>query len=83
MNAINVEKFVNQILSETLEVSSSDITPEVDLLDDLGADSLMILEVMARIDTQFKIEIDQSRIAEMISPKAICDVVLSSTPVSV
>jgi len=73
MKNIELEQAVNLVLSEALEVPSVDLTAEADLLDDFGADSFTMLEVMARLETEFKVTIDSSKVAEMLSPKAICE----------
>lgn len=48
---------VQAILEENLSVSSSDITPQAHLLDDLGVDSLESVEVVMSIEEEFGIEI--------------------------
>ena len=79
MNIKEIEKLVTQILSDILEVPTGDITADADILEELGADSLMILEVMARLETDFAISIDQAKLAEMTSSRAISEIVLEAT----
>ena len=69
---------LTKILAESLDVPAASITPDADLLEDLGADSLMILEVLARVEVEFSVSIDQAKLAEMTSLRAI-DAILDET----
>ena len=64
-------EILTNILAESLDVPVDSITPDADLLEDLGADSLMILEVLARLEVEFSVSIDQAKLAEMTSLRAI------------
>ena len=45
------------IIAEVMNVSEDDITTSTTFVDDLGADSLDIFEIVAAIEEQFDIEI--------------------------
>lgn len=75
MTMEDIEARVRPILSETLEVDAASISPDANLLEDLGADSLMMLEVLARLDGEFSISIEQSQLAQMVSLEAIARIV--------
>ncbi len=47
------------IIAEVLNVSEDEITTSTTFVDDLGADSLDIFEIIAAIEEQFDIEIPQ------------------------
>ena len=46
-----------QILVEQLGVDESEVTPESNFIDDLGADSLDVFQIVIAIEEQFDIEI--------------------------
>ena len=48
---------LEKILSERLNVNISTITDESHIVDDLGADSLSVVEVIMDIESQFGVEI--------------------------
>ncbi len=48
---------LEKILSERLNVDVSTITDESHIVDDLGADSLSVVEVIMDIESQFDVEI--------------------------
>ena len=45
------------LIEEYSETSASDVTPEADLADDLGFDSLSMVEIVISAETAFDIEI--------------------------
>ena len=53
------EKVIN-IIAEQLGADASTITPETDIANDLGADSLDIAELMIAFEEEFSIDIDES-----------------------
>ena len=54
---MNVSKKVQSILVEQLGVEEEEVTPTASLWDDLGADSLDIVEVVMVMEEEFNIEI--------------------------
>lgn len=53
-----LSKKVNSIIGEKLGVSdSASLIPEANLLDDLGADSLDVVEVVMALEEEFNIEV--------------------------
>ena len=54
------------IIADVLNVPKDDITPETTFLDDLGADSLDIFQIIMGIEEEFDIEIDNEE-AEKIT----------------
>ena len=54
------------IIADVLNVPKDDITPETTFVDDLGADSLDIFQIIMGIEEKFYIEIDNEE-AEMIT----------------
>lgn len=56
MEVTMLEKLA-QILVEQLGVDESEVTPESNFIDDLGADSLDVFQIVIAIEEQFDIEI--------------------------
>ena len=54
------------IIADVLNVPKDDITPETTFVDDLGADSLDIFQIITGIEEEFDIEIDNEE-AEKIT----------------
>ncbi len=63
---------VKQIIAEQLSVDEDSITMETDLIDDLKADSLDVVELVMEIEQQFNIEIPDETLKEL---KTIKDIV--------
>ena len=52
-----VEQKVREIICEQLGVSESDVTPEASCIEDLGADSLDIVELVMALEEEYDMEI--------------------------
>ncbi|MFQ5515173.1 MAG: acyl carrier protein [Myxococcota bacterium] len=52
-----VEDRIRDIIVEQLGVSAEEVVPEASFIDDLGADSLDIVELVMAIEEEFDIEI--------------------------
>ena len=57
---------LQQIIADVLNVDIDEITPDTTFVDDLGADSLDIFQIIMGIEQEFDIEIPQEE-AEKIS----------------
>jgi len=53
----NVEQKVKGIIAEQLGVGEDEIKPESNFIDDLGADSLDIVELVMAMEEEFEVEI--------------------------
>ena len=53
------------IIADVLNVPKDDITPETTFVDDLGADSLDIFQIIMGIEEEFDIEIDNEEAEKM------------------
>lgn len=56
---------IKKVIVEQLDVSEDEVTPEAAFMEDLGADSLDIVELVMALEEEFEIEIpdeDQEKI---------------------
>lgn len=67
-----------QVKSFLLEYFMADEEPEdkIFLIDDLGADSLDLLQVVYTLNEMFSIQIDADDLPRMLSVDGICDLVI-------
>ena len=64
---------MKQILSEQLDADIDSITPETDIADDLGADSLDVVEMLMAIEDEFDIEIPDDRVESLKTVGQVVD----------
>ena len=58
---------LQQIISEVLNMDVDEITPETTFVDDLGADSLDIFQIIMGIEEEFDIEIPQEEAEKIVT----------------
>ncbi|MGW0330957.1 acyl carrier protein [Streptomyces sp. NPDC003011] len=66
---------VREIVCDILELEDGEVTDTSLFIDDHGADSLRAIEILASLEKEFGITIDQSELAEMINLEAVYTVV--------
>jgi acyl carrier protein len=68
---MKIEDKVKKIISEKLKVDPSEVVPEASLIDDLGADSLAIVELIMTMEEEFDIEVPDEDAEKMTKVKDI------------
>ena len=66
---------LREIVAEVLEVEPEEITDTSHFVDDHDADSLRAIEILARLEKIYKIEIPQTELPKMENLSAVYDVV--------
>ena len=66
---------VQKALAEQFEVSPDTITLDTNLVDDLGADSLDVVELIMSIEDEFGVSISDEDAANLITVQRIVDYV--------
>lgn len=63
--SVSVFERLQKIIAEQLEIDEDDIRPDSDIIDDLGADSLDIVDLVMSIEDEFHVEIPDETVEEM------------------
>lgn len=66
---MSLEDKVKKIIAEKLSVDLADIVPEASFVDDLGADSLDLVELIMSMEEEFDIEISDEDAEKLITVK--------------
>ena len=66
---------VQKALAERFEVSPDTITMDTNLVDDLGADSLDVVELIMSIEDEFGVSISDEEAANLVTVQRIVDYV--------
>jgi acyl carrier protein len=70
---MSAEDKVKKIIAEKLSVDLSEVVPEASFVDDLGADSLDLVELIMTMEEEFDIDISDEDAEKMESVKDAMD----------
>jgi len=62
-----IDKMVVDIISEQLQVKRSLVVPNASILNDLGADSLDMVELAMAFEEEFRIEVPDNKLEEIFT----------------
>ncbi|GIG63041.1 acyl carrier protein 1 [Longispora fulva] len=80
MTGITLDKEqLRQLIAETLDAEVVDVTDTAQFVDDLGADSLMALEVMVVLENTYKVKIDEAELREITCLDTAFDLLVAKT----
>ena len=65
--AASVQTRVKEIVCEQLGVSEEEVTPEASFIEDLGADSLDIVELVMALEEEYEMEISDEDAESIIT----------------
>jgi len=75
---MTIETKVRKIIAEKLSrVDIEDVLPEASLVDDLGADSLALVELMMTMEEQFEIDMDEDESDKLRTVQDVIDYITS------
>ena len=75
---MSVETKVKKVIAQKIpDIDIEDIIPEASLIDDLGADSLTIVELVMTMEEIFEIEIDEEDAEKLITVQDAIDFIKS------
>ncbi len=66
---MSVEDKVRKIISEKLSVDLDEVVPEAHFVDDLGADSLDLVELIMSMEEEFDIDISDEDAEKLVTVK--------------
>ncbi len=66
---MSVEDKVRKIIAEKLSVDIEEVVPEASFVDDLGADSLDLVELIMSMEEEFDIDISDEDAETLVSVK--------------
>ena len=69
----DVESRVRDIISEQLGVAANEVTPEASFIEDLGADSLDIVELVMALEEEYGMEISDEAAEKIRTVKDVVD----------
>ena len=64
---------INSLLADQLDADAEGITLETNIADDLGADSLDVVELLMAIEDEFEVEIPDEEIENLKTVGAVVD----------
>ncbi len=68
---VNVEEKVKEIIIEQLDIAEEECVPDASFIEDLGADSLDIVEMIMAMEDHFGLEISDADLSKMRTVKDI------------
>lgn len=68
---MSVEDKIKKIIADKLKVDIEDVVPDAHFIDDLGADSLDIVELIMSMEELFDVEIDDDEAEKLIRVKDV------------
>ena len=76
---MSVDKKIKHIIAEQLGLSEEELTDESSLIDDLGADSLDIVELVMAMEEEYEMEIPDEDAEKIVTIKDVIDYVKRRT----
>lgn len=73
--AATIEKRIKEIISDRLGIGEDQVTDTAHLMDDLGADSLDMTEIVLDLEDEYDIEIPDREADELMTAAAIANYV--------
>ena len=65
---------IRSVVCRVLEVDDERVTETALFVDDLGADSMKLLELLANLEIEFDVEVDESEFERLINLRGVYDV---------
>jgi acyl carrier protein len=68
-----LDEDVRQMVAEILERAPSEIDPAARLVEDLGMDSMMALEIVASIERKYRVKLPEAELANVKTLERVMD----------
>ena len=69
---------IKEIIGKELEIDAADVVDSASLVDDLGADSLSVMELMIAFDDEFGVEVPEEDYDKLITVGNIVEYITSN-----
>ena len=69
---------IKQIISKELEIAEAEVVDSASLIDDLGADSLSVMELMIAFDDEFGVEVPEEDYDKLLTVGDIVNYITSN-----
>jgi acyl carrier protein len=69
----NIEEKIKEVIVEQLDITEEECVPDASFIDDLGADSLDIVELIMAMEDHFGLEISDEDLEKIRTVKDITD----------
>ncbi|MEW5722278.1 MAG: acyl carrier protein [Thermodesulfobacteriota bacterium] len=70
---MSIEEKVRKIVAEQLDVNEADVVPTASFVDDLGADSLDLVELIMAMEEEFDIKIEDEEAEKIKTVQQVID----------
>lgn len=71
----NAEKEIRAIIAEIIEKDPQEVTMDAHLVNDLGADSMMALEILASLEKKYRVVVPEDELPKLTSLRTIMELV--------
>ena len=69
----NVDKEITSIIADVAEVDTGEITPDSNLIKDLGINSIKAIEIVVALEKKYKVSIRDEDVPKITTVKQIID----------
>lgn len=76
---MSVEDKITKIISEKLDVDKNEVVPKASMVDDLGADSLDLVELVMTMEEEFDIEISDEEAEKLVTVQNAIDYIKANS----
>jgi acyl carrier protein len=73
MGVGEIKDRIVQIIAKQLGIEEEDVTPQANVVDDLGADSLDVVELVMALEEEFDLEIPDQEAEKILNVQNIFD----------
>ena len=78
MGIVEIKNRIVEIIANQLGIEKDDVTAEASVIDDLGADSLDVVELVMALEDEFDLEIPDEEAEKITSVQNIFDYMASA-----
>ena len=71
----SMEQEIREIIAEIIEKDPAKVSLDAHLMNDLGADSMMALEILAALEKKYKVIVPEDELPHLVSLRKIMELV--------